>query len=103
MTIRPYASSRKIRFPALLVLVALLLSGCIKGMIEGDRDRSILRPDIIKYTTTTDTPRPKVKEVVPEPAGEGVPTPPRGAASRRLRPWSRGSSRKNSLPAPRMT
>lgn len=56
------------RFAAMIIVVPLL-SGCIRGLIEGKSN--ILRPDIIKVTVPTDTPKPPAKGLCPEPEGTG--------------------------------
>ena len=52
-------------------IVPLLLTGCIKGLFEGEN--TVLRPEIIKYKGTTGTPKPPAKEVCSEPGGAGQP------------------------------
>lgn len=53
------------------IIVPLLLTGCMKGLLEGEN--TVLRPEIIKYKGTTDTPKPPTREVSPEPGGGGQP------------------------------
>lgn len=44
------------------VFAALLLSGCIKGLWEGE----LLSPEVIKVTVPTETVKPAIKEALPE-------------------------------------
>ncbi|HEX8960781.1 MAG TPA: hypothetical protein VF775_04340, partial [Geobacteraceae bacterium] len=52
------------RCSAAAVLIAVLLSGCVKALFEGDTN--ILRPEIIKVKGHTDQPKPPAK-VCPVP------------------------------------
>ncbi|HYS44086.1 MAG TPA: right-handed parallel beta-helix repeat-containing protein [Geobacteraceae bacterium] len=58
---------------AVLLLAPLLLSGCIKGMFEGETN--VLRPEIIKVKGHTDSPKPPLKEVCPVPEKPGPVAP----------------------------
>ena len=56
-----------------LICFPLILTGCIRGVFEGDTN--VLRPEIIKVKGHTDTPKPPVK-VCPGPVAAGEPGGP---------------------------
>lgn len=54
---------------AALLLAPLLLSGCVQRLFEGETN--VLRPEIIRVKGHTDSPKPPLKEVCPEPEKPG--------------------------------
>lgn len=70
-----YIESHRFHSRLLLpAMLALLLSGCIRGLFEGDK--TLLSPEIIKVTVPTETVKPPVKEA-PATAPPTDQTPPK--------------------------